>query len=291
MKVNKTKNNLIVKSRYFSAEQTLNCGQVFRFSPLKDGYTLCAGKEFANIATYGDETHIYCTDENYFYNYFDLDTDYSQIVAALQKIPFLEKAVNYGKGIRILRQEKLETIISFILSANNNIKRIKGIIENICRELGEKRVFGGIEYYGFPSTDKLAAADEDFFIKAGAGYRAKYLTETIKAVAGGFDIEAISSMDTSAAEKTLMGLYGVGKKVADCILIFAYGKKDVFPVDTWIQKAYCSDIARGSDVNISRETMSERLCGMFGSLSGYAQQYLFYYKRENPDINKIISRG
>jgi N-glycosylase/DNA lyase len=282
MKVNRSRNNLIVQSRYFSADQILNCGQVFRFSPTEDGYMLCAGKEFARIAAYGDKTHIHCTDENYFYDYFDLDTDYSQIAAELRKMPFLEKAVDYGKGIRILKQEKLETIISFIISANNNIKRIKGIIENICRGLGEKRVFGGIEYYAFPAIDRLAAADEDFFIEAGAGYRAKYLTETIKAIAGGFDIEAISSMDTLTAEKTLMRLYGVGKKVADCVLLFAYGKKDVFPVDTWIKKAYCTDIARGPNVNISREAVSERLCGMFGGLSGYAQQYLFYYKRENP---------
>lgn len=278
MKVKKAKNALYIKSGYFSAQQILTSGQVFRFCPYKEGFMLNAGNEFAHITTFGDETHIYCTDENYFYNYFDLDTDYEQITKKLNGYPLMEEAVQYGKGIRILKQQKTETIFSFIISANNNIKRISGIIENICRELGEKKDFGGTEYYTFPTIDKLAQAGEDFYLKAGAGYRAQYLNDTANAIVNGFDIESIQYMDSTQAEKTLMKLKGIGKKVADCILLFAYGKTDVFPTDTWIEKVYCSDL-KGE--KLCREGISRYLADIYKDLSGYAQQYLFFSKKEN----------
>lgn len=278
MLVKKDKNSLYIKSKYFSAYQIVTSGQVFRFYPYKDGYLLISGGELAHIVTKGEETYISCSDEDYFYNYFDLDTDYSNLQKQLNNDELIEKAVEYGKGIRILNQQKLETIISFIISANNNIKRISGIIEKICNALGDKKTFSGIDYYTFPTAQKLAGAGTDFYKKAGAGYRAEYISDTACKISGGFDIESIANTDTKAAEKMLLQLKGVGKKVAHCILLFGYKKTDVCPADTWIQKAYCIGY---QGQKACPNDISEFFVKKFGNLSGYAQQYLFYYLREN----------
>lgn len=277
MIIKKEKNKLTVKGDFFSAEQILNSGQVFRFYPYMQGYLLFAGSHIAYLRQSGDETVIECSDEDYFYNYFDLCTDYRKITEEIKKYPFMNDALIAGRGIRILRQERLETLISFIISANNNIKRISNIIQNICRELGEEKEFNGIRYNAFPNLPQLSYADTKFFLNAGAGYRAAYLAKTISALNGGFDLDSVDEMDLSEARKSLMSLSGVGRKVCDCILLFSYYRQDVFPVDTWIEKVYNDYIERGA--KISRNKMADNFENMFGGLSGYIQQYLFYYKR------------
>lgn len=278
MKIEKSKNCIILSSKYFSVKQILNSGQVFRFKPYKNGYFLCAGKQAALLNTYNDKVEIICTDENYFYKYFDLDTDYEKIAKQLQKYPFLDKAIDYGKGIRILKQEKTETIFDFIISSNNNIKRISGIIENICNSLGDKKIFNGISYNTFPDINKLSSVNVEFYKMAGAGYRARYLYNTATEIKNGFNINFVNNIDTTNLSKHLMQLQGIGKKVADCILLFAYNKTDVFPVDVWIEKVYNEYYC--SKKNLNRDKIADYFVNLFGNYSGYAQQYFYYYKRD-----------
>ena len=285
MEIKKAKNSLIITSKQFSADKILNSGQVFRFKPYGNGYILNSGGELATLKTFGDRTEITCTNQDYFYRYFDLDTDYDKIIDDLSVFPALKCAVDYGKGIRILKQDIFETIISFIISANNNIKRISKIIDNICIGLGEKKVFNDITYYAFPTVTSFAAAGEQFFKSAGAGYRAAYIYKTANAIANGFDINCLKAQDSKTAEEKLLQLYGIGKKVCDCILLFAYERQDVFPVDTWIEKVYY-DCFSLNKTKINRQNISKYFVDKFGGLSGYVQQYLFYFKRSfKGDIN------
>ncbi|MGI6213913.1 MAG: DNA-3-methyladenine glycosylase family protein [Christensenellales bacterium] len=255
----------------FFVPHILDSGQVFRYAYHKDCCQLMSKNLICILKSEKNRVIIETDDPDYFINYFDFDNDYSRIKAELSGFPQLREAIKYGYGIRILNQWELETVISFIISSNNNIGRIKKIIENICSELGEN--MGG--WHAFPDIGALAEADEQFFVRAGAGYRARYLTQAIAAIRQGA-LEKVRG-DVREAREALLKLTGVGRKVADCILLFAYGYREVFPVDTWIDKAY-SHLSGKRECN--RERMSEELARTFGNLAGYAQQYLFYYYRE-----------
>ena len=256
----------------FDPLKTLECGQVFRFKKIGCDFEIIAQNQRAVLKKAQNNVEIECTDEKFFVKYFDLCNNYDIIRLKLRDKGLFCAALEFGQGIRILRQSPFETLISFIISANNHIPRIKGIIERLCAALGED--CGG--YYSFPSCEALASMDEDFYYKAGLGYRAPYIVQTARAVAEGFDLEALRGLTSAEASKKLCGLKGVGPKVADCVLLFGYGKTDVFPVDTWIKKVYNSYFGRENNPLKIRRELTER----FGSLSGYAQQYLFYYKRE-----------
>lgn len=264
--------NIVVENTdTFDIGAILECGQVFRYGNEGGEWSVTAGDRRAFIKKEGNKTIIRQNDENFFVKYFDLHRNYDIIVSELEVKSPIRAAVEYGKGIRILNQEPFETLISFIISANNHIPRIKSIIERLSFALG--RDCGG--YYAFPSPQAMAGASVDFYRSIGAGYRAEYLKRTAAAVADGFDLEALYGMDSEEARAKLLSLNGVGPKVADCILLFAYGKTDVFPVDTWIKKVFMDMYGD----NLSPVQMSRRLSAEFKNLSGYAQQYLFYYKR------------
>ena len=170
---------IIFDSEYFDALSTLECGQIFRFRKLNKGYLVLSEDKGAILHTENCQTTIQCQakDKNYFINFFDLDRDYKTICdsAKRENLSILSKAVDCGKGIRILNQNKEETLFSFIISQNNNIPRIKGIIEKLCQGLGEKKEFMGIEYYTFPTIEKMAKTDLTFYQNIGLGYRARYI--------------------------------------------------------------------------------------------------------------------
>ena len=262
---------------FFDISDTLNCGQVFRYSE-KDGvFKVISGAECALVNAVGGI--IRCTDEEYFYNYFDFSRDYSKIYGAAcgYGIDILKDAAEYGKGIRILNQDKAEMIISFIVSQNNNIPRIKGILSRICAALGEEREFMGEKYFAFPALEALAVKDAEFYYGLGLGYRAPYVAETAKRLLEE-DISGYSALSTPDLKKKLLSFKGIGPKVADCISLFGFGRTDSFPVDTWIEKLYREDF--GGELK-DRNKITEYFTGLFGEYSGYIQQYLFYYKREN----------
>lgn len=266
---------ITIKDELFDPKSILTCGQVFRYKELSDCWKVYSLDKEATIRK-ENNSWIITGDSGYFYKYFDLDNDYTKIQLELANKPLISSALEVGKNIRILRQNPYETIISFIISANNLIPRIKGIIERICASLGENKG----EYYAFPSVEKMASVDAEFYTKLGCGYRDTYLSKTSRAIADGkFDINRPFQLDTLSAEKYLTTLFGVGPKVADCILLFAYQKYDVFPVDTWIKKLYFK-LNPQANPKTSPKQMRNELVELYGKYSGIAQQYLFYSIRQ-----------
>lgn len=264
----------IADAENFDIAQILECGQIFRYIKRGDkSYTVFSADKKAEVEQKGGDVRIYTDSPDYFENFFDLKRDYSYLKDKCYRYDFLREAYDFGSGIRILNQNTAEMIFSFIISANNNIKRIQLIIGRICDAIGKD--MGG--YRAFPTIDDMAAQSQLFFKEAGAGYRASYLAETAKALRDGFDLSALCSADTASARKQLMSLKGVGPKVADCILLFGLRKCDSFPVDTWIEKVYHQYFETGLK---NREEIARYLVGLFGEDAGMIQQYLFYFQRE-----------
>lgn len=262
---------IITYDEQFNPKAIFECGQVFRYTVRENNYTVYADQYAATIENHPDYYSITSNNAKFFYKYFDLDTDYNLIIERIKNKPYMEESFEYGKGLRILKQDYFECIISFIISANNNIKRISGILNRLCEKLGKN--YG--KYYGFPEAEVMAKQTVEFYKSIGAGYRSEYILTTAKLIADGFDINAIENMDTLSAKRALMSLKGIGSKVADCILLFSYSRKDVFPVDTWIKKVYCK---LGGDQKCV-ENMRKYLLDLYGEYAGYAQQYLFYAHR------------
>lgn len=254
----------------FDIEHILECGQVFSFTKT-DHYVCYSSDKKADIFENERGFEIVTKDPKYFEEYFDLKTDYALIKKKLSKYDILKKPIKFGHGIRILKQNLFEAVISFIVSQNNNIKRIKNILFKLRENFGKKMD----DFYAFPTRKELLNATEDDFAKLGAGYRAKYLHQVLRQI----DEDQLSEwkkLPTQELRNRLVALAGIGPKVADCILLFGYGKGDVFPVDTWMHQMYEKYFERCDN----REKIRNRLCEMFGEMSGYAQQYLFFSARE-----------
>lgn len=273
MIITRTENQIIINNpSTFVARHILDSGQMFRYRFTGECWEVLSLDKICWIYEDNDIVRIATDDVDYFYNYFDLDFDYDEIINKLNNDYKLDYATIHGRGIRILRQDPLETIINFIISSNNNIPRIKGIINKLC-QLG-KGINGN---RAFPTLDEMYNADIGFYNSLGAGYRAEYLYKTVNMIKHGFDIDIVNQVSTDDARVYLNKLCGVGPKVADCILLFGYHRMDVFPVDTWIAKVYQDECGLCND----SKKMNFYLVNKYGNLSGYAQQYLFYYKREN----------
>ena len=251
---------IITEEEFFNVKDTLECGQIFRFKPFEKGY-LVFSKDMACYAyNENGKAIIACEtdDEEYFRNFFDLSAE-------------------AGKGIRILNQDKTETLFSFLTSQNNRIPRIKSIIERTCAARGVKNSFSGEEYYSFPSPKELFDEDVGFYNGLGYGYRSDFIRSTAKRLIENADeLDKMAALSTKELKESLMSFKGVGPKVADCVSLFAYHKTDAFPVDTWIEKLYREDF-NGAEKN--RNKINEFFVNSFGEDSGYIQQYVFYYKR------------
>jgi N-glycosylase/DNA lyase len=191
-------------------------------------------------------------------------------------VEILSVSANLGKGIRILNQDAVETLFSFIISQNNNIPRIKKSIEKLCQGLGEEKEFEGIKYYAFPTVEKMSQAPLEFYKEIGLGYRAEYVKKLAEKIVQGFSVNSLKALATNELKSVLTSLYGVGPKVADCVSLFGFHRSDSFPVDTWIDKVY-KEHFNGSLTD--RNKISKWFTDLFKENSGYYQQYLFYYKR------------
>lgn len=270
----KSGNKIIVTDKsQFNPKHILECGQIFRFGiDANQNYYVYSKNHKATIIENNDNYEIISDDADYFINFFDLNTNYTPIKNLLKQNSVLSPMVDYGYGIRILKSDAEEMIYSYIISQNNNIKRIQKIIEKIC-------LIGHAEngYHAFPTTAELANQPFEFFQSLGAGYRDKFLKQTadyLKAI----NIDDLKNLDTDSLFKFLISLSGVGPKVASCILLFGFGRKDKFPVDTWIEQVYYNHF---SSTVLTRPKIQEYFESIFGENSGLAQQYLFYYEREN----------
>ncbi len=254
----------------FDLPHTLDCGQAFRWVCDQNGvWSGVAFGKYLQLEKTSDGTVIlYNTDEQDFKNiwrdYFDLDRNYKAIVENLSQNEILKKACEYSYGIRILNQEPFETLCSFIISQNNNIKRIKGIIERLCENFGEKK--NG--FYTFPTAQKLASLTLEDLAVLRSGFRAKYLLDAAKKVVSGeVDLHNLKNLPLDEARAELMKIVGVGPKVADCCLLFSHRHIDAFPKDVWIKRAM--EVLFGGELPENAQ-----------SYAGIAQQYIFFYARD-----------
>ena len=212
--------------------------------------------------------------------YFNLSENYEDIKKKYsENYESLKKATEFAYGLRVLKQDEFETIISFIISANNNIKRIKKIINNISMKCGKKIEFEGKEYFGFPNIEELRKLKEEDFKSLGAGFRAKYLESTVnKIYSDNLEkyIEKLNNLSNKELEKELLNLKGVGPKVANCIMLFGFNRIDSFPIDVWVKRVMQEEFFGGEEV--SNKKIEEFANTLYKK--GLAQQYLFYWRRE-----------
>lgn len=269
----------------FNLDHIFDCGQCFRWERQEDGsYTGTAMGKAVNMAfERGVLTIDNCTPEDYesiWRPYLDMDRDYGAIKAELSEAdPTIKGACDYGYGIRILRQDFWESVVSFIISQNNNIPRIKGCIEALCAAFGERiGEYGGKEYFSIPSPEKLASLTSGDLAPIRLGYRAPYL---VKAAAQFIEEEGPDAVQTrlAAAEDPIGQLQkfcGIGPKVASCISLFGLGRTDAFPIDVWMRRVM--NRLYGIEEKDMR-SMASYAAEHFGKYGGIAQQYLFYYIR------------
>lgn len=274
----------------FELKDIFDCGQCFRWNEEPDGsYTGVFKGNVLNVKKVGKDIHFkgVCKDniKEEVEKYFDLNRDYEEIKNKLSKIDKnMETSVNYGSGIRILNQDLWETIISFIISANNNIPRIKGIIERLSKKYGNKIEFNGKDYYTFPTAKQLKNVTVEEFRQLGLGFRDIRLFETTQMILEKqIDLEKLyQEPNTEAVREELLKLSGVGPKVADCILLFSDLKRfDVFPIDVWVRRVMNDLYIKEPDESkVSKKKIESLAQEKFGELAGLAQQYLFYWRRE-----------
>lgn len=258
---------------YFNLQQICNSGQCFRMYRIADDrYSITASDKYVEAIQNGRQVTFDCTEREFtefWEDYFDFTVDYGKYINAVSpRDKYLSVAAQMGSGIRILRQDLWEMIVSFLISQQNNIVRIRRCIDNICRRYGERKIASnGTEYYSFPTAENLSMAEEQELRGCNLGYRAKYIVSTAKSIASGeVRLDDISRMSYNDARQELLKLYGVGEKVADCICLFALHHMEAFPVDTHIRQALEKHYTKGFP--------KRRYKGM----EGIMQQYIFYYE-------------
>lgn len=274
----------------FELRDIFECGQCFRWNKQEDGsYTGVFKNNVLNVKKNKDEIIFEGICENEIQqtveNYFDLNRNYEKIKEQLSKIDQnMKMSIEYGNGIRILNQDLWETIISFVISANNNIPRIKGIIERLSEKYGDEIKYKGNKYYTFPTPEQLKNVTVEEYRKLGLGFRDIRLYETTKMILNKqVDIENMkNNPNTIEVREELLKLSGVGPKVADCILLFSDLKRfEVFPIDVWVRRVMNDLYIKNEDETKVNKKQIEKIANeKFGYLAGLAQQYLFYWRRE-----------
>ncbi|MBP3707265.1 MAG: 8-oxoguanine DNA glycosylase [Clostridia bacterium] len=294
----KEQNLIIDKVDAFTLRDIFDCGQCFRWNMEQNGsYTGIVKNGVLNVNC--DDNKIYfngildCDIQDFVYKYFDLERNYNDIKKTFAKIDeYMKESVKYGEGIRILNQDLWETIISYIISANNNIPRIKGIIERLSAKYGTKVIFNNKEYYLFPTPYQLKDVTVSEYRALGLGFRDIRLYETTQMILNKeFNLDDVYKMDTPTAKENLEKLSGVGSKVADCILLFSDLKRfDSFPIDVWVRRVMNDLYVKSEDEKkVSNKVINEIAYNKFGDLAGLAQQYLYHWRRtfENQSNKKI----
>lgn len=276
MKIKYNDNNIVISNiTSFNLQQTLDCGQCFRWEEIEpDKYHGVAYGKLLTISQQGDTVILHdCNKsdfENIWFDYFDLGTDYDEIRKELSELhPVLKDAQQYAPGIRVLKQEPWEALCSFIISQNNNIPRIKGIINRLCKNFGNKLSNGD---YTFPSAEVISKYTVDDLAVLRSGFRAKYIIDaSLKVANKEIDLEYVKTLPTEQARDEIIKIKGVGPKVADCTMLYGMGKTDCFPLDVWMKRAM-------------QVLFPELTPQSFGKNAGVAQQYIFHYSRMNPQL-------
>ena len=273
----------------FELADIFECGQCFRWNKQEDGsYIGIIKNAVINVRKENEEIIFKGFFKGDFQKiiteYFDLETDYRVYKNQLKQIDsYLKESIEFGDGIRILKQDLWECIISFIISANNNIPRIKKIIERISEKYGDEIIWNEKKYYLFPTVESLSKATVEDLRELGLGFRDKRVFNTTQMILKKeVDLEAIYKLNqTECIRNELLKLDGVGEKVADCIMLFSLKREDVFPVDVWVRRVMNELYIHNEDEEkVNKLEIKQLASQKFLGLSGLAQQYLFYWKRE-----------
>ncbi len=274
----------------FELDHIFDCGQCFRWNKQEDGSyigVISSGvlRVSKNKNTVSFEGMLDGDINSIVYDYFDLETDYASLKRELGVIDDnMKKSIKFGFGIRILNQDLWETIISFIISANNNIPRIKGIIDRISKKVGKRIEWDGKEYYLFPTIEEMATLSVSDLRELGTGFRDKRIYKTTQMILEKqVDLNELESLnDTNEIREELLKLDGVGEKVADCIMLFALKRFDSFPIDVWVRRVMNTLYIHNEDeTKVNKKDIKLAADNLFGDKAGIAQQYLFYWAREN----------
>ena len=285
------KQQYIIKNpKCFNLKDIFTCGQCFRWEENEDkSYTGIVKENVINIKEQGNDYVIKSVGndeiEKLVIDYFDLNRDYKALQEKLSKIDEnMEKSIKYGQGIRLLNQDLWETLISFIISANNNIPRIQKIIKRLSKNFGKKIIFENNEYYTFPTAQELKDVTIEKYRELGLGFRDKRIYETTQIILENkVNLQELeNNPNTLEVRETLLTLPGVGPKVADCILLFSDLKRlEVFPIDVWVNRVMNELYIHGDENKISKKQIEQIAKEKFGNLAGLAQQYLFYWRRDS----------
>jgi len=271
-----------VKDIHINLHNTLQSGQAFRwrandegFFGVVNGHLITAKNDRADLI-FEDMGADFFT--QHMAHYFDLVTDYQAVLNGFGDDDILKASLSFAPGIRVLNQDPFETLISFIISANNNLPRIQSIVQRISVQFGQTFQAKGERWFAFPTPERLGEASEQALLNCGAGYRARYIIGAASMVNQGFSLEALKKTPYLDARKALTALPGVGTKVADCVLLYALGFKQAFPMDVWVKRVvheiYGFESQKDEDVRAFAKKH-------FGAYAGIAQQYLFYYVKAN----------
>lgn len=274
----------------FELDHIFDCGQCFRWNRQEDGSYI--GVISSGVLRVSKSKSSVCFEgvldgdiNSIVYDYFDLGTDYNCFKRDLEVIDDnMRKSIEFGSGIRILNQDLWETIISFIISANNNIPRIKGIINRISAKVGKRVEWNGEVYYLFPTVEEMAKLSVADLRELGTGFRDKRIFKTTQMVLNNeVSLENLESLDdTDVIREELLRLEGVGEKVADCIMLFALKRFDSFPIDVWVRRVMnVLYIHNEDETKVNKKDIRLAADRLFGDKAGIAQQYLFYWAREN----------
>ena len=279
------KNKITVKNvLHFHPKHTFDCGQCFRWYEENDGsFTGVVMGRVLNVSFLENTLVIDNITEddfnNIFVNYFDLNRNYASVKKLYEKDGFLKDAMDFGWGIHILNQDIFECLISFIISTQNQIPRIKKIVNGLSEMFGDKIEYKDNIYYSFPTAEQLKCAKAEDFNNLKAGYRGAYIVDAVeKVLSGEVNLIEVLKMSYKEAKAELMKIKGVGPKVADCVLLFSAGKSEAFPVDVWVKRTM-------NKLYMEKESNEKQILAFaekyFGEYAGFAQQYMFYYSREN----------
>jgi N-glycosylase/DNA lyase len=281
----------------FNLEVTLCCGQVFRWDKKGDWWYGVAGGKALRVRHVNGELEFANADSKFIENYFGLDDDLQKISAAVGRDEHIRKALREFWGLRVIRQDPWECLISYICATYKNIPAIKHMLLNLSSKFGEKTLLDGMEFFTFPTPEQLAGAKAKDLLECGLGYRAKYVQETSKRIfETNFELESLQQLPYTQAKKQLCNFAGVGPKVADCVLLFSLGKTEAFPVDRWVERVILNHYAEKLPPELvqklqQREGLTNsdyaklNVFGReyFGEYAGYAQEYLYHYERMTPE--------
>ncbi len=277
----------------FDLDFSLCCGQVFRWRKIGSWWYGISGENVFKIRQCGAELEFEGVDDEFVTRYFGLNDDLEEISRCISKDDYIREALRRFEGLRIVRQEPWECLISFICATYKSIAAIELMLRKLSVRFGQKKVFDGLDFYTFPTVDALACASERGLLECGLGYRAKYVQETARKIhENEIKLETLKTLPYLDARKRLVEFPGVGLKVADCVLLFSLEKTEAFPVDVWVKRAILNHYAKQLPEGLAQKLSTHDSLsngeygklgdfgrGYFGKYAGYAQEYLYHYER------------